>query len=93
MKSHRSLWHVVTRTSGSVGGAPRKPSTRAVRAWATGAIIALALVLGSLGAAVLGHGSTGHSPASAHQPANGPALSAYADSIYSGYTRISPWMY
>ena len=82
------------RTSGSVGSAPREPSTGTVRAW-TGRILILALVLGSLGAATSvspGHGSTGHVQSSTHQPADSLALSAAAESINSGHITL-PWMY
>jgi uracil DNA glycosylase len=92
MKAHRSLRHVIMRTSGSVGSAPRELSTRTVRAWARRGILVLALVLGCLGAAASGHGSAGHVQASAHQPADNLALSADASSISSGHTRL-PWMY
>jgi hypothetical protein len=96
MKTHRRLWHVIMRTSGSVGSASREPSTRTVRARATRGILVLALVLGGLGAAASalpGHVSTGHVQASAHQPADSLALSAAAASISSGQTIRLPWMY
>jgi hypothetical protein len=95
MKTHRWLWHVIMRTSRSVGSAPSEPSTGTVRAWTRGILI-LALVLGGLGAAASaspGHGSTGHVQASANQPADSLALSTDAESIDSGHTGISPWMY
>ena len=61
MNSHRSFSHVITRTSGSAGGAHRMPSTGAVRTWAMRGIVVLALALGGAGAAASaphGHGST-----------------------------------
>jgi hypothetical protein len=70
MNSHKSFSHVITRASGSTGGAHRAPSTGAVRAWATRGILVLALALGSLGAATAAspaHGKTGHVHASARQ--------------------------
>lgn len=93
MKTHR-LWHVITRTSGSAGSGPGEPLTGRVRAWATRGILALALVMGSLGAAALaspGHGNTGHVQASAHQAADSLALSAGAASI--SHIQRLPWMY
>jgi hypothetical protein len=96
MKTHRWLRHVIMRTSGSVGSAPREPSTGTVRAWATRGILVLALVMGSLGAAASalpGHGSADHVQASAHQPAASLALSADAVSISSGHPSRLPWMY
>ena len=92
MKAHKSLWHVIMRTSGWAGSAPREPSTGTVRAWARRGILVLALVLGGLAAAASGHGSAGNVKASAHQPAHNLALSADASSISSGHTRL-PWMY
>ena len=85
MKTHRWLRHVIVRTSGSVGSAPRESSAGTVRAWVTSGILVLALVLGSLGIAASaspGHGSTGHIQASAQQ---------LADS--SGHAGKLPWMY
>jgi hypothetical protein len=93
MKTHGWIRHVIMRASGSVGSAPREASTGTVRAWASRAILVLALVLGSLGAAASGHGSTGHVQARAHQSADSLALSAGADSISSGRTSNLPWMY
>jgi hypothetical protein len=96
MKTHRWLWHVIMRTGGSVGSALREPSTGTVRAWAARGIVVLALVLGGLGAAASaspGHGSAGHFQASAHQPADSPALSAAADSKGSGHIKRLPWMF
>jgi hypothetical protein len=93
MKTHRWLRHVIMRISGSVGSAPRESSTGTVRAWARCGILVLALVLGGLGAAASGHGSTGHVQASAHQPADSLALSANVGSISSGLTSRLPWMY
>lgn len=93
MKTHRWLRHVIMRISGSVGSAPREPSTRTVRACARRGILVLALVLGGFGAAAPGHGSAGHVQASAHQLADNLALSADAGSISSGHTIRLPWMY
>jgi uracil DNA glycosylase len=93
MKTHRWLRHVILRINGSVGSAPREPSTGTVRAWARRGILVLALVLGGLGTAASGHASAGHVQASAHQPAANLALSAGAGSISSGHTSRLPWMY
>src|ERR1039457_3231003 len=86
MKTHRSSWHATMQTGGSVGGVHRAPSKRTVRARATRGILVLALMLGSLGAAVLalpGHGSAGQAHAGVHHPAHSVVL--------SGYYR--PWIY
>jgi hypothetical protein len=94
MKTHRRLWHVTTRTGGSVGSGPGEPLTGTVRAWAARGILVLALVAGSLGAAVSalpGHGSTGHVRASAHQPADSLALSADGASV--SHIKRLPWMF
>lgn len=90
----KTLRHVIMRTSGSVGSAPREPFSGTVRAWATRGILVLALVLGGLAAASVwpGHGSS-HAQVSAHQPAASLALSAAADSISSGHAISLPWMY
>jgi hypothetical protein len=96
MKTHGSLWHIIMRTGGSVGGTHRKPSTGTVRTRAMRGILVLALALGSLGAAVValpGHGSTGRVPASSHQPADSPAASAGANSMSSYKAVPRPWMY
>jgi hypothetical protein len=68
MNSHRFLSRVIQRTSGSAGSSSRAPSARTVRTWATRGIVALALVLGGLGAAMSvspGHASHAHVHASA----------------------------
>jgi hypothetical protein len=86
MKTHRSSWLAIMQTGGSVGGVHRAPSKRTVRARATRGILVLALMLGSLGAAVLalpGHGSAGQAHASVYHPAHSVVL--------SGYYR--PWIY
>lgn len=93
MKTRKWLRHVIMQISGSVGSAPREPSTGTVRAWARCGLLVLALVLGGLGAAASGHDSAGHVQASAHQPADNLALSAGAGSISAGITNRLPWMY
>ena len=92
MKTHRSLWHVIMRTGGSIGRTRREPSTRTVRAQVTRGILVLGLALGSLGAAAPALGSTGPVRASAHQPAARP-LAAGAGSMSSCSTSGRPWMY
>ena len=92
MKTHRSLWHVIMRTGGSIGRTRREPSTRTVRAQVTRGILVLGLALGSLGAAAPALGSTGPVRASAHQPAASP-LAAGAGSMSSCSTSGRPWMY
>ncbi len=96
METHRSLWHVIMRTGGSAGSARREHSAGAVRVPATRGVLVLALALGSLGAAApaaSAQGSAGHIYASAHQPADSPALSAGAGSMSSCNTGSMPWMY
>lgn len=97
MKTHRSLWHVIMRTGGPVGGAHRKPPAGAVSTRAKRGIVVLTLALGSsLGAAALalpGHGSAVHVHASTHRPAVGPALSAGTTSTSPGEVVRRPWMY
>jgi hypothetical protein len=92
MKAHGWLRHVIMRTSGTVGGAHRAPSTGTVRTWATRGILALALVSGSLGVAVAAspaHGSTSHVQVSAHnRPGHGSTSHVQA----SAHNRL-PWMY
>jgi hypothetical protein len=83
MKTHRSSWHVIMQTGGSVGGVHRAPSKRTVRARATRGILVLALTLGGLSVAVLallGHATAGQAHAGVHQPANSRPLAG-------------PWMY
>jgi len=97
MKTHRPLLHVIMRAGGSVSSARRESSTGTVRARAARGILvlALALVLGSLGAAASaspGHGSAGQVHAKAYQSAASLALSA-ADTMRSGRTRGKPWMW
>ena len=91
MKTHRSLWHVIMRTGGSIGRTRREPSTRTVRAQVTRGILVLGLALGSLGAAAPALGSTGPVRASAYQPAS--PLAAGAGSMSSCSTSGRPWMY
>jgi hypothetical protein len=93
MKTHEWLRHVIMQIGGSVGSAPREPSTGTVRAWARCGLFVLALVLGGLCAAASGHDSAGHVQASAHQPADNLARSADAGSMSSGLTNRLPWMY
>jgi hypothetical protein len=97
MKTHRSLLHVIMRVGGSVSSARRETSTGTVRARAARGILvlALALVLGSLGAAASaspGHGSAGQVHASAYQSAASLALPA-AGTVRSGRTGRRPWMW
>jgi hypothetical protein len=85
MKTHGSSRHATMQTGGSVGGTHRAPSKRTVRARATRGMLVLALMLGSLGVAVLAllvHGAAGQVHASVHRPANARTLSIYR-----------PWMY
>lgn len=95
MKTHRSSWHVIMRTCG-LRSARREPSMRTVHVRVVRGILALALALGSLGAAVValpGHGSTGRVPASSHHPANSPAGSTGAHSTNASQMVPRPWMY
>lgn len=96
MQAHRSLWHVIMRTAGSVRSARRECSMGMARSRATRGILVLALVLGGLGAAALAqwHGVAGHVGASAHPPADSLALPAGADVMGSSVIgRGLPWMY
>lgn len=91
MRTHRSLWHVIMRAGGSVGGAHRKPSAGAVRTRVVRGILVLGLVLGGLSAAALalpGHGSAGAAHVSSHRPAaNLTGVAA------SNAARSRPWIF
>ena len=91
MNNHRSLRHSILQAAGLAGGAHRARSAGIARLRATRAILALALGLGSLGAALLalpGHGGPAPAPVSAHQRVNSPAHHTAVSKI-----KPKPWMW
>ena len=95
MKAHRSLRHVISRTSASAGSAPDQASAGTVRVWAASGILALALLPGGLGVAASaapGHASASHVHATAHKSARRHTASVGASSMSSGNVQ-RPWMW
>jgi hypothetical protein len=93
MRAHKSLRHVIKRTSAPARSAPSQPSAGTARTWATSGILALALLPGGLGVAspaAHGHASASRVHATAHKSAARHTASAGATLISSG---SRPWMW
>jgi hypothetical protein len=93
MRAHKSLRHVIHRTTAPAGRAPTPPSAGTARVWATSGILALALLPGGLGAAAPaahGHASAGRVHTTAHKAAGRHTASAGATLIGPG---SRPWMW